>query len=88
MNCYGIMWKILRKMKRNRGFGMGVKSIILKEMNMERIRTLQNHKIKLREEINSNIYEENEELILGMKIRYKEKTYYIDLDENVVKGVI
>ncbi len=32
--------------------------------------------------------EENEELILGMKIRYKEKTYYIDLDENVVKGVI
>ena len=58
------MWKILRKMKRNRGFGMGVKSIILKEMNMERIRTLQNHKIKLREEINSNIYEENEELII------------------------
>lgn len=43
---------------------MGVKSIILKAMNMERIRTLQNHKIKLREEINSNIYEENEELII------------------------
>ena len=58
------MWKILRKMKRNRGFDMGVKSVILKEMNMERIRTLQNHKIKLREEINSNIYEENEKLII------------------------
>lgn len=58
------MWKILRKMKGNRGFDMGVKSVILKEMNMERIRTLQNHKIKLREEINSNIYEENEELIV------------------------
>lgn len=43
---------------------MGVKSVILKEMNMERIRVLQEHKIKLREEINSNIYEENEELII------------------------
>lgn len=43
---------------------MGVKSVILKEMNMERIRTLQKYKIELSEEINSNIYEENEELII------------------------
>lgn len=32
--------------------------------------------------------EDEEELILGMKIRYKDKNYYIDLDKNVVKGVI
>ena len=51
-------------MKRNGSFGMGVKSVILKEMNMERIRTLQKHKTELREEINSNIYEEDEELII------------------------
>lgn len=50
------------KMKRNGGFGMGVKSLLLKEMNMETIRALQKHKTELREEINSNIYEENEEL--------------------------
>lgn len=41
---------------------MGVKSVILQEMNMERIRVLQKHKKELREEINSNIYEKNEEL--------------------------
>ena len=41
---------------------MGVKSVILKEMNIERIRVLQKHKTELREEINSNIYEKNEEL--------------------------
>ncbi|CAG7586415.1 hypothetical protein PEPTYR26121_00335 [Peptoniphilus tyrrelliae] len=43
---------------------MESKSLLLKEMNMERIRVLQKHKTELREEINSNIYEENEELII------------------------
>ncbi|WP_311562124.1 hypothetical protein [Peptoniphilus duerdenii] len=32
--------------------------------------------------------EDEEELILGMKIYYNDKNYYIDLDKNVVKGVI
>ncbi len=41
---------------------MESKSLLLKEMNMERIRVLQEHKKELREEINSNIYEKNEEL--------------------------
>ncbi|WP_138158746.1 hypothetical protein [Peptoniphilus catoniae] len=41
---------------------MESKSLLLKEMNMERIRILQEHKKELREEINSNIYEKNEEL--------------------------
>lgn len=41
---------------------MESKSLLLIEMNMERIRALQKHKTELREEINSNIYEENEEL--------------------------
>lgn len=41
---------------------MKSKSLLLKEMNMERIRTLQKHKKELRQEINSNIYEKNEEL--------------------------
>ena len=44
---------------------MESKSLLLKEMNMERIRVLQKHKTELREEINSNIYEENEELIIS-----------------------
>lgn len=41
---------------------MESKSLLLKEMNMERIRVLQNHKKELREEINSNIYGKNDEL--------------------------
>ena len=32
--------------------------------------------------------EDEEELILGMKIHYNDKNYYIDLDKNVIKGVI